>query len=280
MSMNLLPSHRWSLFVQLFVLLSMSVTHAAHKPWSPNQVIAAYVYLLAKNTTWPGEDRFARFTIAVLEKGTRITESLEQITQDMRLKQRPIVVKHLTKLPDSRDLDDIQLLYVGPAFARKMGKVMEVVGKEKPVLVVSHGVADKSLVMVNIYYDRHQRARLQVGLLNCRKYRISQLLFAKQQAGQLEPFGPPQRVLFQVFGIDDDRYAGLTEQGKLPHIAAHGIGHHHIGLQGDELFDIERLVDAQFGYQAAVDTLAHAGRADVLQRREAHQRLRFLQVIE
>ncbi len=173
MSMNLLPSHRWSLFVQLFVLLSMSVTHAAQKPWSPNQVIAAYVYLLAKNTTWPGEDRFAHFTIAVLEKGTRITESLEQITQDMRLKQRPIVVKHLTRLPDSRDLDDIQLLYVGPAFARKMGKVMEVVGKEKPVLVVSHGVADKSLVMVNIYYDRHQRARLQVNRENITAHGLS-----------------------------------------------------------------------------------------------------------
>ncbi len=159
-------SRSWALFLLLLLLLSTIVAHAAQKPRSPNEVIAAYVYLLAKNTTWPGEAHLGHFTIAVLEKGTRVAEDLEQITRDMRLKQRPIRLKRLTKLPAPGDLDDVQLLYVGPAFARNMGKVMEAVGEKAPILVVSHGVADKSRVMINIYYDRHKRARLQVNREN------------------------------------------------------------------------------------------------------------------
>jgi len=112
------------------------------------------------------------FTIAVLEKDTRISDTLRQTVQGLKLKGRPIRILHLDRFSGGGELEGIQLLYVTQPFAGQAARIHDAIAPSMPILLVTHSAEDPSRIMVNLYYDRHKRARLQLNQKNIRSHSL------------------------------------------------------------------------------------------------------------
>ncbi len=139
---------------------------AEQKPRSRAEVISAYIYLLSRNTTWPDEQAFGKFRIAVLEKGTRISDTLKQMTGDLKLKGVPIEVRRLSSPDEAEAMHDVQVLYVDVPFRDHLGQIYRSLGAGRPLLLISQDADDMASAMINLYYDSHKRSRLQVNREN------------------------------------------------------------------------------------------------------------------
>ena len=138
----------------------------AQKPRSRVEVLSAYIYLLSKNTTWPEEAHFPRFRLAILENGRRLSDTLKQMTRDLKLKGASIDIQHLDTLESARGLEGVQVLYVDAPFKDQLPRIYRLLGEKLPILLISQGADDLSSTMINLYYDRQKHARLQVNKKN------------------------------------------------------------------------------------------------------------------
>ncbi len=150
----------------LFTCVCLPNTPFAHEQTRNYQdVVSAYIYLLSKNTQWPDEKAMKRFNIAVLEQGDLISGTLRQMTEDLKIKGLPIRIITRSSVDALKGID-MQVLYVTKPFKHQIKRILRSIGMHSPILVITNGVPDRSLIMINLYLDSRDRIRLQINKKN------------------------------------------------------------------------------------------------------------------
>jgi len=129
--------------------------------YSEDAVKAAFLYRFAGYVEWPATAASAdSFTIAVL-RADAVAEELERFLPGHQVGGRPVRV-HVIK--NIKELDDAQMLYVGPALQDNLHSLLAPLGK-RAVLVVTddeHGLERGG--MIN-FLSVDRRIRFEVSLL-------------------------------------------------------------------------------------------------------------------
>ncbi len=147
----------------LFLCLPSAIAYNQVRGYE--DVVSAYIYLLSKNTRWPNEDSIKQFNIVLLEEGNRISETLKRMAGDLLINGIPIKVTHVSDIA-SLNRHGIQVLYVSRKYSHKLETILEAIGPEEPVLVISNEAQDRAHIMINLYRDRKNRIRIQINQEN------------------------------------------------------------------------------------------------------------------
>jgi hypothetical protein len=118
---------------------------------SINHIKAGMSYKFAQNLEWPNESSFTVFTIGVLTDEIEVAKSFSNDLNKVTIKQKPIKVKHFSKLSD---VTEVQALYVGPSFSKKIHTIVNELAP-RHVLVISDEATDKRDVMINFYVENN-----------------------------------------------------------------------------------------------------------------------------
>jgi hypothetical protein len=132
----------------------------APETYSADAVKAAFIYRFAGFVEWPdGALSAEHFTIAVLDDDELATQ-LEQLSRKGSIKKRPIQIHRLKSI---RDLDDAQVLYLGPAHRGPLGALVANAAKRAVLIVTSEQSALDAGSMVN-FMVVDQRVRFEISV--------------------------------------------------------------------------------------------------------------------
>lgn len=110
-----------------------------------DKITASYIYNFAKNIEWPDDER-ATFRIALYRlNNPGLSDAIMYLQENMQLRGRPISVAHVNTM---KSLSNYHLVFTGETGNAVIADIYTVIDS-KPVLLVTSGLADKQLVMVN-----------------------------------------------------------------------------------------------------------------------------------
>jgi len=124
-------------------------------------VKAIFLYRFAGYVTWPtAMANTPQFTIAVLG-AANVAGQLEQFLPQHPIQGRPARVATIEGLSQ---LDDAQILYIGPDFAGKLSVVIEAL-KDRPILVVTDhpGALDQGSTVNFLLEEQHVRFEISTA---------------------------------------------------------------------------------------------------------------------
>ena len=156
------------------IAIALTLTLPARTPadsYTYEELVSAYIYLIAKNTEWPEPAGNGAFTIGVVETGDRLSRTLEQMLRGFRLHGRAIRVRSFAT-PRDLPFGGLQVLYVGRAFKDEVPALYRAIPPRMPLLLITHSVEDPRSIMVNIYYDSRHRSRIQINRANIYAHRL------------------------------------------------------------------------------------------------------------
>jgi signal transduction histidine kinase/DNA-binding response OmpR family regulator len=134
---------------------------------------AAFVFLISKNTTWPDEKNLHHFRIGVVDDNRAVLKAFQKLTKDLALKNKDIVVNQV-------DIDDIattykkyQVLFVGKKYKKSLSEILKTVPKNFPLLLISKECEDKQHYMINLYEDKFNKINIQVNLEEIHQHNLT-----------------------------------------------------------------------------------------------------------
>ncbi|WP_201351817.1 YfiR/HmsC family protein [Hydrogenimonas urashimensis] len=162
-----------ALMVLSVVMVSDASKIRYENPRSYEDLISAYIYLLAKNTRWPYTAlKKEKFVIAVYEKGRkRIYPRLKSMTRNLKLHDLSVEVVSLDRIDPNR-LKNYHLLFVDRPFAKEVPQIYRMIPASLPLLLITGDADSAESIMINIYFDSRHRARIQINRENIEKHRL------------------------------------------------------------------------------------------------------------
>jgi signal transduction histidine kinase/DNA-binding response OmpR family regulator len=150
----------------IFLYFSIVVNIYAYTA-DKKEVTAAYIYLVSKNTTWPGGTLGKNFNIGVVEYDNSITTMLKSMTDSLKLKDKTIKIVKIKYL-DEKSVNKFQVIYVSKSYVKKLPSIYALI-KNKPVLLISQEAKNTKYSMINLYKDKQRKFRLELNLRNVEK---------------------------------------------------------------------------------------------------------------
>ncbi|WP_144375381.1 YfiR/HmsC family protein [Thiolapillus brandeum] len=245
--------HFWTGRLLLFFtcLVLFLPAQAGEQARSREEVVSAYIFLVSKNTTWPGKIGPDEFRIMVLEKGQGVSTTLAGMTRDMRLKGYPIRVLHASSAKKLAEQPDFQVLYVGRSFAKRLGEIHQLLPPSSPVLVISEDAPKGDDIMVNLYHDLHNRIHLRInrGNITASGLSVSEkiLLTGGDEIGVSKLFDASiaalkeQEARFQHYAQLNEQLKKEAEQSR----SRIGALKTEIASKNQELKQLEKRLDAR-----------------------------------
>jgi len=133
---------------------------------SEAELDSAFIYLIAKNTTWPNEDRYKEFKIAIVDDDPTLINAFNNLTAGLRIKGKKIVTKRISLVQFYEYMSDYQLVYFSVDYSRDLDEVYARVPKTLPVMMVSNEHDNYNTIMINLYRDNHDKKNIQINLQN------------------------------------------------------------------------------------------------------------------
>jgi len=154
--------------ISVLMVFSLSAYDTVAK--SRNEVIAAYIYLLSKNTKWPNEAGMKKFQIVIFEDDNSIANILKKMTQDLKLKNKKIEILNVHSLEQSL-VKSAQVVFVSQQYGASLEKIYNEIGT-KPILLISENIIDMNYSMVDLYENIKYRINIRINLQNISKHHL------------------------------------------------------------------------------------------------------------
>ena len=227
------------------ILLTTLLLPAYTPPKSTNEVAAAYIYLLSKNTTWPASSHHRYFTIGILEPDYKLSETLKRMVNGLSLHGKPIKIIHISsaKIHDFRNYDT---LFVSRAMRHHVPAIYQSIPKDLPVLLITQDARSYKNTMLNIYHQKRRRSGLKINLENIKQHHLKInnkiLLTGGSEVGVSKLFGASLKEIKQ----QELRLKEVTQKNNKLHQEVlqhqHQIEtlHHEIELKNSELQAMEK----------------------------------------
>jgi len=129
---------------------------------SRDEVVSAYIYLLSKNTTWPNEKDKKNFKIVIFEKDSSLYDTFKDITKDIKLKSKNIILKHATSIKYT-DISDAQVVFLDKDFSQEIEDMKEKIDT-KPILFITENASDIDNTMINLYENVKYKINIKINL--------------------------------------------------------------------------------------------------------------------
>ncbi len=159
------------IFIGLYGLIMPLVTPAAVNSFLREELIAAYIFNLARNITWPDRQELKNFHIRVIENEPRVGPALKRLVKGLDIKGLPVTV---SSSDDPLELPpDVQLVYLGREMKR-FNSALIARTRGRPILVISFDARDYPPILIDLYEDSARRIHFRVNpdLLKKRKLLI------------------------------------------------------------------------------------------------------------
>ena len=151
-------------FLKFFIVLLILVSslQASSEIKSRDEVVSAYIYLLSKNTTWPNEDDKKDFHITIVERGDNLYTTFQEITHDIKLKNKKIILTHLTSIDE---IDNLQtnVIFLDNDFRDDAKEVKTKIGN-KPILFITENTSDIKDSMIDLYENIKYKINIKINL--------------------------------------------------------------------------------------------------------------------
>jgi signal transduction histidine kinase/CheY-like chemotaxis protein len=136
--------------------------HANEPELSENQVKAAYLYNFMKNTHWPKESAIKEFNVVFLGSEESFYNDFLTIAEKINIRGKKI---RASKINTAANIKKQHVLVVSPLFNYKL-KDIETSLMRSGTLIISDGVADKKIVMINYTYPKKSRVSFEINKSN------------------------------------------------------------------------------------------------------------------
>jgi len=151
-------------FMYISVLCLCMVLSAKELISTQEDLDAAFIYLVSKNTTWPDEKKLQSFRIAIVDNDDKTLKAFQKLTRDIKLKNRPITIERISLGSIANVYKRYQVLYLSKGYAKKLSYVLEAISETFPVLIITKDSDDLQHIMVNLYEDRFKKTNIQIDL--------------------------------------------------------------------------------------------------------------------
>jgi len=159
---------------KLLILILFSIPLMLNaKNISEAELNSAFIYLIAKNTTWPHEEKLKQYNIALVDEDEDLLETFQKLTDGIPLKGKKIVAKQLTLSNVLKNYQKYQLIYLSKKNSRYLKDFYESIPIDAPVMLISNEYDDYEYIMVNLYLDNHNKKNIQINLQNILKHHLS-----------------------------------------------------------------------------------------------------------
>jgi|GEM_PF-4357676 len=134
---------------------------------------AAFVFLISKNTTWPNETQQKFFRIGIVDDNRAVLDAFEKLTDGLTLKEKKVVVKRLNMEDIGSSYQKYHVIFVGEKYRHDTGKILKSVPERYPLLVISKGAENEKNYMINLYEDQFNKINIQVNLEEIHRHRLT-----------------------------------------------------------------------------------------------------------
>jgi len=152
-------------FIFSFQLYAKNVTEV--------ELDSAFIYLIAKNTTWPQEKKLKKFHIAVVDDEYDLLKTFQNLTKGVPLKGKQIITKKISLQQFLKNYKNYQLVYLSKKYSNYLDDIHDVIPKEMPIMLISNENDDYDDIMVNLYFDNHNKKNIQINLQNIIEHHLS-----------------------------------------------------------------------------------------------------------
>ena len=158
------------IFILFYSLLPFTLSA---KNISETELNSAFIYLIAKNTTWPHEEKIHQYNIALVDEDRDLLHTFQKLTDGVPLKGKKITAKQLTLSEIFTHYNEYQLIYLSKKNSRYLKDLYEKIPTETPVMIISNENDDYDYIMVNLYLDNHNKKNIQINLQNIIEHHLS-----------------------------------------------------------------------------------------------------------
>jgi len=158
------------IFILFYSLLPFTLSA---KNISETELNSAFIYLIAKNTTWPHEEKIHQYNIALVDDDRDLLHTFQKLTDGVPLKGKKIIAKQLTLSEIFKHYNEYQLIYLSKKNSRYLRDLYEKIPTETPVMIISNENDDYDYIMVNLYLDNHNKKNIQINLQNIIEHHLS-----------------------------------------------------------------------------------------------------------
>ena len=155
----------------LFLYLHTSL-YAENLVSTQEELDAAFVLLISKNTTWPNENKSRNFKIALLDSNEERLKAFKKLMKGFNFKNKIISIDQVTLLEIETNYREYQVLFISKEYRRRVENVLEVVPQNFPLLIITKEYENEVNQMINLYEDEFQKTNIQVNLENIKKHNL------------------------------------------------------------------------------------------------------------
>ncbi|WP_041590098.1 YfiR/HmsC family protein [Teredinibacter turnerae] len=145
------------------ILLVFSTLPVFAQTFSQDQITASYLYNFIKYTDWPNTETSSQMSIGIFRPvDSDYTSRLAKHLQGVELNQHTVVV---SEFDDIQKAADFQIVFVEQKNNSAILDLHRVI-QDKPVLLVTTNLANKQLVMINLYTTSSEHMRFEINKAN------------------------------------------------------------------------------------------------------------------
>ena len=161
-------------YIIVFILLVQILSlNAKELVGTQEELDAAFVFLISKNTTWPDEKRLQSFNIGIIDDNRALLKAFKKLTKDLALKNKRIIVKRLYIDDIKTSYQNYQVLFVGKKYKDTLEEILKNIPEEFPLLLISKESDSYENCMINLYEDKFNKINIQVNLEEIHKHKLT-----------------------------------------------------------------------------------------------------------
>jgi len=154
--------------MKMFLILSLILTfislHSKDLVSSQEDLDAAFIFLIAKNTTWPNEKKFKNFHIAILDEKSTSLKAFQKLTKNLTLKNKTILLTQVNLQEFQKNYKDFQIIFVSKKYKNKLSFILHSFPKDFPLLIISKECDETDDYMINLYENKFHKINIQINL--------------------------------------------------------------------------------------------------------------------
>jgi PAS domain S-box-containing protein len=149
-------------FIGSSILCCMLSINMIAQQLQRHQVITAYIYNFAKNVQWHHEEDIKEFRFLIIGEDKNVIQEMTTFSNVKTLRNKPIRVSSSAAL---EHIEEAQLIYITKDKEKYLAELFDRI-EGKNILLVSDGVQDKRLIMINFIESEKGTLRFEINKAN------------------------------------------------------------------------------------------------------------------
>jgi signal transduction histidine kinase/DNA-binding NarL/FixJ family response regulator len=134
---------------------------------------AAFIFLISKNTTWPDEEKLHSFNIAILGHNRKLLEAFKRLTKGLELKKHTISIQLHSLYQIQQSYNRFQVIFVPKSYSEELPSLFYTIASTAPILIISKDSQSDGPYMINLYEDKFDKINIQLNLATIHQHQLS-----------------------------------------------------------------------------------------------------------